>query len=612
MIFRRKDNDGFGTPTVWSRLASPFTSVAKFFTRRMSRQDSIDADQSPVSQLIGWLTLPIRFLVGWLIFMVQSWTTSRSGAAFLKAIPALVGMGGLSIALLAADVIHNKSRQVGTNLAYFEFQLNNAPDHPEYAEIFAERLVDLQPDNLENRFRLGLVRDRKGDSVRALDIMSSLAPKDQVGMPKAHVWQAEQYADQLKAGEISDSTLVRKHLELAIEANPGQLNAHFELANLEIEELAQLDETTPDYQVKIESIIGHLTQICDAPFASEYVGIQLAALPRLLELLRDQGRQAEAKQRLQSELFRMDQLAINNPDGALRVRQTMVAAALKLNDYQQAIINLQEARKVARTDQARRLVQQMFSMVKLENAGDFKDMNDRLQYTQRLVLLCEAILLNPFDSKAGIEVIDFIAQSNEKKLDNITGISHEQVRMDWLTGIGSYYTDPDERKLSPRVRSVVHVLTGIQEISTGNVSGGKKYWKIAERQNENIHYVVNLLLQVIALQRPDEFSNVFDMISLAIELFPEQPRFYATRGVYLRRQKRYEEAITDLKHASDEDQESHLLYFYLVDCYQKLGDETNAQEYQALLDGILSRKNELLRKRAEEEIKRISEAENSL
>ena len=90
------------------------------------------------------------------------------------------------------------------------------------------------------------------------------------------------------------------------------------------------------------------------------------------------------------------------------------------------------------------------------------------------------------------------------------------------------------------------MLLGMREISKGNISEGEKHWRIAERQFEGTQIIINNLIDVAVNERPKEFNHLLDMITLGIELFPNQPNFYQTRGVYLMKQGAFENAIDDL------------------------------------------------------------------
>lgn len=605
MIFRRKDNDGFGSPTIWSMITSPFRAVSRYLTMGLSRGDSIHVEQSLMGRIIGLVTLPFRFFVGFLVFMVQAWTSSRPGYAFVRAIPAMAVMLVFFIALLAADYIHNESRRIGTTKSYYDFQVQRSPDHPEYAEIFAEKLLWLQPENLDNRFELGKVKDRKGETYKALDIMKSLAPEDQAGYANAHIWLADYYEGLDEAAESPDDERVRRHLAFAIEVSPENHLAHFKLANLGIAELKDLDKSSDEYPLKLREIIDHLRVIADGQFTRETIDVQLAVIPKLVELQLELGEEETARSRLKNELDRLGELAERLPDGpAFKVRSVMVRAALSVKDYERALEYIREGQQLAKSDQTKRQFLVLASSFYLQRADDYQDMNDRKQYSNRLGFLCDSINWYPFNVIAAGQLLEFIAPSQDpadsaesKQANSQTGqlspVTHSEVRLDWLRGAA---TDPQNM-------SVIHILMGINEVSKGNIAEAEKHWRIAERQNDKTAKIVNQLVEVAFGRQAEAFSNELDMISLAIELFPES-RLYRTRGVFLQQLERYEEAIIDLKEASNGLPGDIFLHHNLIACYEKLGRESDVVEQQTMLSEKVSQLDRSQRQRYETEIEK--------
>jgi hypothetical protein len=122
------------------------------------------------------------------------------------------------------------------------------------------------------------------------------------------------------------------------------------------------------------------------------------------------------------------------------------------------------------------------------------------------------------------------------------------------------------------------------------VSDGEKHWRIAEQQFSSTQIVVNNLIDVAAKDRANEFANMQDMITLGIELFPDQPIFYQTRGVYLKNHGRTEEAI----------------HQHLADCYAVLGNPEKVAEHEGLLKQKLNQLDEADRKLVEASIQLIN------
>ena len=91
MVFNRKDDDGFSDRNFLSLLMAPFKAVRDGIADAFSGSDS-SFRGSGSNPVVGFLTLPFRLLWGFAVFMVQAWTTSRNGIAFLRGFPAFAIM----------------------------------------------------------------------------------------------------------------------------------------------------------------------------------------------------------------------------------------------------------------------------------------------------------------------------------------------------------------------------------------------------------------------------------------------------------------------------------------------------------------------------------------
>ena len=97
------------------------------------------------------------------------------------------------------------------------------------------------------------------------------------------------------------------------------------------------------------------------------------------------------------------------------------------------------------------------------------------------------------------------------------------------------------------------------------------------------------------------------MITLGIELFPDEAVFYRTRGVFFMTQDKWEDAIRDFVYTSDEMPNMIPVHQYLVECYEQIGDAGNVQEQKIILEEKLSQLSQAERKRIEAAIKRLEE-----
>ena len=229
---KRRRNDGFNSFSLVDFLTRPFRAVAHWFGRSSASDHSMRQNRTALGAVLSVLFWPLRLLFGFLTFMVQSWAVSRHGRAFLLGLPAVLAVAGLMSGLWAASFLRT-SRSVAASQAYFQLYRAERPDEPEIAEMFAEKLVELEPDDDSYKYQLANAQLRSGKNTSVLDIMKYLAPEDQVRYPDAHVWLAQYYLNGLPDMTVEQrDQIVNQHLDLALSKDPDNMGAHVSLAGL--------------------------------------------------------------------------------------------------------------------------------------------------------------------------------------------------------------------------------------------------------------------------------------------------------------------------------------------------------------------------------------------
>ena len=170
MAFNRNDDDNFQKRSLLGILMSPFRAVSDWVKEATSGDPGFRSSEgfSPISVL----TFPFRMLWGFLVFMVQAWSTSRNGIAFLRGLPAF------SILLFTPFllwVLHNYSRNIslGPTLGYH--QLHTSNQAWDEAKLFSQKLIELRPDSDEYKYLHAENINRTGDLDGATRLMSYLA-----------------------------------------------------------------------------------------------------------------------------------------------------------------------------------------------------------------------------------------------------------------------------------------------------------------------------------------------------------------------------------------------------------------------------------------------------
>ena len=210
-------------------------------------------------------------------------------------------------------------------------------------------------------------------------------------------------------------------------------------------------------------------------------------------------------------------------------------------------------------------------------------MKDREDYRNRLKFLCDAVSVNPQNRTVYFKLLEFVATK-----------SNPDFNENWLR---DSVVDGEP--------GIIHVLLGVHEIDKGNVLEGQKHWRIAEQQFKLTQYVVSFVIDVAASEYRDEFSNLLDMITLAIELFPDQPMLYHTRGVLFKQEGRYQEAVADFEQTAEKMPRLLSIRKHLVKCYEELGQPEKVAEQELILEEILGSLEVQERMRVEATLEKI-------
>lgn len=592
MIFRaRDDDDGFNESSWLGKLTYPFHALVHAIGRLFRTDDSLQVERSFISRVMGVVTFPFRLVIGFLAFLVQSWANSRSGFAFIKGLPAVMGAGLFFAGLLAADLIMTEGKRIASTAAYMNFQVNNAPDHPEFSMIFADKLVELNSDNPESIYQLGLAYSRMKDYVRAVDAMSSIAGDNTAGYPPAHVWRSQYY----RGPECANMDLetrelqARKHLAFAVEVDPENQAANFDLAALHQFHANRLTKGSPEYEAAQNSAI----ECLDKVLSEQRTGYYLLSIAPLARLRMETGDEESARQLLNSEVVQLETDARRQPDNRW-VWETLVKCAILLEDYDLAVSIVSDCQRLSNDATIVRSVIKTLSQAFILKANGFRDMSNRMEYSRRLAALSRSLVYDPTNAAPYEMLLDYISDPDRLNEDP-ESIDFSKADEIWLK----------DAVVSTMTPGPVHAMLGIREISRGNVRSGEKHWRMAAQHSKDIQIVINNLIDVAVNKRPDEFANLLDMITLGIELFPDHPVFYQTRGVYHLKQGRLQEAVADLEYAREKLPNSMTVNTYLVDCYEKLGDSEKAAEQQLLVEEKLNKLSAEERKRIEAFIERM-------
>jgi len=343
MARRKRKQDDFETKKTFLQvLLSPITAVQEWFADALGGDDSLKTGDSGFTSVFSILTFPFRFLFAIAVFMVQAWSTSRVGRAFVLGLPAVTTVAGC-LAILWVST------------RYFT--------PPENALMFAKKYVGLKPEDPKGLFRLGLALEKSGDSTAAVGVMNMLAPpelpegfekpatknaidkeEDKIGdFFPAHLWLSNFYQRQISDGEFSPevASLADKHLTRAAENSPENRELAISRASLFELRSIHVKDKPDEYIAQLRNLESSLTAAVRPPLQTI---LQVAQIPKLIQTKRklaelDDSVNFEQAKKQFGELFDdLLELGRKTPDGVrLRIINHVVSGYVQLKEYDKAV-----------------------------------------------------------------------------------------------------------------------------------------------------------------------------------------------------------------------------------------------------------------------------------
>ncbi len=567
-------------------------------------------DQSTGEQLGTLVALPFRLIWGFLVFMVFGWTASRNGRAFMFAIPAMLF---IVFCVALVWVANNKAAEKakGVSKAYYYLSVEEASPFYDLdaALLYAKKVVSEEPESSYGKYELGLSYDRIEEYDRAHEVMKWLSEESQAaainddevvsdkqwkGYSEAHLWLAGYYSN-TKKSELDENLRQEKsdqQVRLAYKADPTNVFAVLAMAGIHRriaeEHQAEADKFREEGSsgqaaerdkmafTSTRESVKFFNEAIDLPLKTER---QLYASIALIEILQEENRDEEARLSGMRFIAKHQKNARDFPN-VLPFWVSIVKTCMLLEDYDRGENYILQGYQLAQDPEVRQTLAQLAAQIEVERAKSLEDMDDEEQFIDKLYALATAI-------KTDVRV----PEGYSELLYYVDGYDMESEQDLWLRDSvlgGSSKADDANFNLDPRVPGVIHIILGLRDIVNGNVNDGQKHWEISGQQFQLAPFAINYFIQVFAEKRELNNEKRNELISIAIEMFPQSPHFYATRGRFLMENKKHSEAIEDLKFASARIPDSKTILGNLVECYETLGDSEKANKYQKKIDKLIA------------------------
>lgn len=555
----------------------PFTAVRDWFADALSGDDSIrDPEGGLGSSLVSVLTLPFRLLFAFAVFMVQAWTTSRKGRAFILGLPAVMSVVGCSGLLWATTFFYNRFT-LGRAAGYYGYYAGADEVVPENVLMFAKKWHRLKPEEDEIKFRVGTALSADDQDLAALSLMKSMAPEDMPGFIPAHLWLARNYQREQVGTDAKEGfdELASRHLELVVEKNPSNLDAQSSLASQyqirAVQAKKEGDEqgfsrNLEKAELALENVINPMFN----PNRSERVMSvgQILQIPRLLSIKRELGKEAGAIEKFDKLFEEVLKLSRNYPEEIrLRIFIALRDSAVSVKDFDRAVAVLQQAFESFDDSAKKQAFIRSSARVMLLKADQYKDFTNQEEFSAHMAAICESLNLNPTEREAYDRLVDVIAK-----------IAANDQYLQWLK----------ESLLDTPKLSLTHLLLGFNMIREGDIQDGKSHWKIAFRLEKVAQSILNNIIDVASGDEEARIENMLDVNLIALEMF-DQPLLYQSLGMNYLRLGNPEEAVKNFELALSQRPGLLPSHFQLEKCYTLLGDAQKASFHQDKLNEYLNR-----------------------
>lgn len=376
---------------------------------------------------------------------------------------------------------------------------------------------------------------------------------------------------QLSVDDVAGSRFAESYTLLLAALETGPHNFQRKAKNAELNMLRA--HFTQDPILKIESLEVAQAELESLTAIDKFHHLEhVLAMPKLVEVYVRLGDDDKAKQALEMASSKVMRVAKLNPEN-YDVWRSLVQCAVAVKDYDRANEFIRTAYQLVKGKETRERIMKLASLVHIQNADDFIEIDNETNFRERLFALCNAIAINPGD----VRIYD--------RLFEYTDIDIDPKRRDvWLRN----------SILECRIPGVVHILLGIRELRRGDPVAGKTSWDIAQHQFSTTPFVVHRLLSV-AMRKDPQFGKG-ELLETALSRFPDQYLLYETRGLLKKQNQKFEEAIDDFKIVIEKEPGLLAAHQNLSDCYEKIGDLKNMAIHKKRAEEILQSFNETQRK----------------
>ena len=597
---------------IFDFLSSPFRTIS-LFIQDLSRVEDRLQDDSIVVRAMTLAMIPFRLLSGFLSLMVQNWPTSRSGTAAILGVPAFFTLVGLLGAWVFADKFRSDTQRVSVNKGYCKFNQENftlsqnllqqaslqtdkdslqaeVDTFAKSALAYSQKLVEIDPQDVDLKYQLGLSQARTGKLLLANDTMKSIAPDDEQGHLEAHLWRANYFSRYTTAEGLKSSLgLIEKHLAMAIAADPENLAGKAQLAKTYMLYANLLEEESGErlnYLEKSDEIFREI--IDDETESRTNSSIKISILNPSVLIRKQLAAVAPEKYSVDTEVFRVKarissllNVAKRYNSDSLPLWLLLINSASEIQQFDFAVDIANQGLKLAESPATKQGIIKAKSFTFRKAALSINKFDDFEMYKKRFFYLCDAVRSNPIEPSNYVLLTQFVGKENDKptiQLARQLGLSEPgdavPIKIEWLR----------RACVETRYSGFLNSMIGVHEFHIGENESAIKSWTIAQQFDPSTRELISKLFELNILSKQNKLENFETMMTESLRTYPEAVRIRMLRGTYAFRQKEFQKAIDDFRIILETNPDELILHQRIKTCYQFMGDRAAATAEQDIID----------------------------
>lgn len=486
---------------------------------------------------------PILWL-RWMGQFVVGWGQSIRWRHAPRAIPAILLTIGIAMTIVVA--LNDGSSWRTDRLNQQWFSTLEAEDF-DTAELVVMRQLHMRPDDSQLVYRLAFVRDAKGETKEASELMWRLVRLRSDATAARWLLQKNflgRHWDTLANREITE---VGDLLSLLHDDNPEDVVIHQQFA---------------DYLIVTKQYAEAIPVLSDLMRVQPMRGLQAAALSRTI------GNDALADRLAERTLDQVSEISKEDPTNS-RLALAVAQNQLFLKRYSEAVETLERALPRAKTEEEKQTLGQAVGDAYVAWINEIRQSPPEGVETRlrTLRMLERALLRAPNNARVLTLVADQVLAVMDDDEEPIVAVR--------------------EALINGSSTGIAHFIRGTAALLRDDLDSATKSLKLASEHMPRSSAVLNNLAVAIASRQEPDLKTALKISETAIEqAVNPTPFYYETRGQILFRLEKYLEAIPDLERALAVQSLAREAHRSLATCYQQIGEPELSRRHREKADSM--------------------------